>query len=282
MGQTAHPHLENALRDLRDRFGAEASALTANEMFDLVECVRRAESPFAEVNADAIGFPVKVCEGVYLWRLTAGASAWLDAYAGVWWGGERDGKRYFWALCYALANARSKEAFVGLDTPQKAQEAIRQFVLRVPATQKELALAVDKVLGRAADEDDPKSGVTPPKDNALDWASLVARLEGQSGIRADEWLWGRSAGYCVRAYNDLGAFADRYGAAAGNGEQRRMRDLLDEAMDALARCKARIGRRIRADRVRAAQARIEAAEAAATVTTAEADTPDGAGKEAAE
>ena len=43
MGQTAHPHLENALRDLRDRFGAEASALTANEMFDLVECVRRAE-----------------------------------------------------------------------------------------------------------------------------------------------------------------------------------------------------------------------------------------------
>ena len=73
MGQTAHPHLENALRDLRDRFGAEASALTANEMFDLVECVRRAESPFAGVNADAIGFPVKVCEGVYLWRLTAGA-----------------------------------------------------------------------------------------------------------------------------------------------------------------------------------------------------------------
>ena len=39
--------------------------MTANEMFDLVECVRRAESPFAEVNADAIGFPVKVCEGVY-------------------------------------------------------------------------------------------------------------------------------------------------------------------------------------------------------------------------
>ena len=54
--------------------------MTTREMFDLVECVRRAESPFAEVNADAIGFPVKVCEGVYLWRLTAGASAWLDAY----------------------------------------------------------------------------------------------------------------------------------------------------------------------------------------------------------
>lgn len=166
---------------------------------------------------------------------------------------------------------------------QKAQEAIRQFVLRVPATQKELALAVDKVLGRTADEEDPKSGVTPPKDNTLDWAALVARLEGQSGIRADEWLWGRSAGYCVRAYNDLAAFADRYGAAAGNGERRRMRDLLDEAMDALARCKARIGRRIRAERVKAAQARIEAAEAAAGATaTAGADAPDGADREAAE
>ena len=55
--------------------------MTTREMFDLVECVRCAESPFAEVNANAIGFPVKVCEGVYLWRLTAGASAWLDAYA---------------------------------------------------------------------------------------------------------------------------------------------------------------------------------------------------------
>ncbi len=275
MAQTAHPHLENALRDLRDRFGAEASALTADEMFDLVECVRRAESPFADVNADAMGFPVKVCEGVYLWRLTAGASAWLDDYAGVWWGGERDGKRYFWALCYALAHARSKEAFIGLDTPQKAHDAIRKFALRVPATQKELALAVDKALGRTDDADDPKRGATPQKENALDWAALVARLEGQSGIRADEWLWGRSAGYAVRAYNDLATFARRYGAATGGGEERRMKDLLDEAMNALARCKARIGRRIRAERAQAAAiAAIKAAEEAEGTVSA-----DGAAEE---
>lgn len=262
MGQAAHPHLENALRDLRDRFGAEASALTADEMFDLVACVRRVESPFAEVNADAMGFPVKVCEGVYLWRLTAGASAWLDDCAGVWWGGEKDAQRYFWALCYALANARDREAFVGLDTPRKAREAIRKFALRVPATQGELARAVDKALGRVPDADDPKTGATPPKECVLDWSRLVARLEGQSGVRADEWLWGRSAGYTVRAYNDLAAFARRYGAAVGGGEEQRMTDLLDEAMNALARCKARIGRRIRDERARLAAAR-EAADATA-------------------
>ena len=262
MRQTLHPHLDNALRDLRSRFGAEASSLTADEMFDLVACVRRVENPFGDVNADAIGFPVKACEGVYFWRLTAGASAWLDEYAGEWWGGERDSKRYFWALCYALAHARRKEAFVGLDTPSRAYEAIREFVLGVPATQEELTLAVDKALGRVPDADDPKRGETPLKENALDWARLVARLEGQSGICADEWLWGRSAGYTVRAYNDLAAFARRYGAAQG-GDDGRMKDLLDDALNALARCKARIGRRIKAD-AEAKEAARKAAEAVAS------------------
>ncbi len=261
MPRTAHPHLENTLRDLRDRYGAGACALTADEMFDLVRCVERVERPFGDVNADAVGFPVRVCEGVHFWRLTAGASAWLDEYAGEWWGGERDSKRYFWALCYALANARRKEAFVGLDTPGKAYSAIREFVLGLPATQGELTLAVDKALGRVPDEDDPRRGETPLKENALDWARLVARLEGQSGICADEWLWGRSAGYTVRAYNDLVAFARRYGAAQG-GDDGRMKDLLDDALNALARCKARIGRRIRADR-EAADAVRKAAEAVA-------------------
>lgn len=264
MPRTAHPHLENTLRDLRDRYGAGACALTADEMFDLVRCVERVERPFGDVNADAVGFPVRVCEGVHFWRLTAGASAWLDEFAGAWWGGERDEKRYFWALCYALAHARDREAFAGLDTPSRAYEAIRRFVLKCPATEKELSLAVDRVLGRAVDADDPRRGGGDVRDGAVDWSRLVMRLETQSGVRADEWLWGRSAGYLVRAYNDLRAFAIRYGAAQGEGAGR-MTDLLDDALNALARCKARISRRLSAERdaARREEEALEAMEAEA-------------------
>ncbi len=240
-----HPHFANALRDLKERFGVDASALTPDETFELVECVRRIENPFAEVNADAVGFPVKVCEGLYLWRLSAGASAWLDEFAARWWGDARHDRQYFWAVCYALANARRREAFAALDTPEAAHRAIRAFVLKCPATEREMADAVDRALGRAPDPDDPKSGRAPSAEGGVDWSRLVARLEGQSGIRAEEWLWGRSASYTIRAYNDLAAFARRYGMATG-GNSERMTDLLDEAFNHLARVKARIGRRLSA------------------------------------
>lgn len=241
-----HPHFANALRDLKGRYGATAADLTPDELFELAECAGRAEAPFAEVNADAVGFPVKVREGLYFWRLTAGAGAWLDEYAAKWWGDGAGGRRYFWALCYALANARSREAFVGLDTPASAHAEIRKFILGCGATEEELARAADKALGRAPDPDDPR-GKRLPREGGVDWSRIVARLEGQSGIPASEWLWGRSASYAVRAYNDLRAFAERYCSATGESSEH-LPDLLDRAFAALARTVARIGRRVAADR----------------------------------
>lgn len=240
-----HSHFANALRDLKTRFGVEASDLTPDELFELVEAVKRIENPFREVNADALGFPVKVCDGLYFWKLSAGASAWLDDYAADWWGDEKNEKKYFWALCYALANSRKREAFVSLDTPRIAYKAIRKFVLGIPANQRELALAVDKVLGRVPDDDDPKNGKTKLLEHAIDWSHVAARLESESGIKQEDWLWGRSASYTIKAYNDLKAFAKRYGAAGGEGAER-LADELNKALTSLAKVIVRIGNRVKA------------------------------------
>ena len=240
MDRQKHPHLANALRDLKTRFHVEAGDLTPDEWYELVECVRRVENPFADVNADAIGTPVRVCEGLYLWRLSAGASAWLDDFAAVWWGDGRNETRYFWALCYALSNARNREAFVVLDTPDKAYKAIRKWVLRCPATRRELEDAIDRTLGRA----EPTGGASrPAQDRQIDWAQVAARLEGKSGISGLDWLWNRSASYTLRAYNDLAVFAKRYSAASGK-DGTHMKNELDTACDALVRLLARIGRRV--------------------------------------
>ena len=248
-----HPHLANALRDLGTRFGVTAADLAPDELFQLVEAVRRVENPFAEVNADAIGFPVKVCEGTYFWKLSAGAYAWLGDYAARWWGGERDEKRYFWAMAYAAANSRNKDAFVGLDTEAAAYRAIRRSVMRMAATPGEIAVALDKILGRVDDDDDPRRRRGNLVRKATDWSHIAARLESESGICADEWLWGRSAVYTMKAYDDLAAFARRYVAAGGAGGDRLM-DELDDAMNALARTVARIGRRVKAEREAGQQA----------------------------
>ena len=242
--------MANALRDLRTRFGVGADALEADELFDLAEAVRRVENPFADVNADAMGVPAKVCEGVYLWRLTAGASAWLDEYAAKWWGDARHDRQYFWALVYAMRNARDREAFAGLTDELSARRAIRACVMSIPATDGEIAEAMDRALGRK--DDGQRRDL---RAEAVDWAHVLARLESQSGIPRDEWLWGRSAAYTARAYNDLVHTARACAAAlGGQGRAERMRDEADKALDALAAVKQRIYRRFTAEREAAAKA----------------------------
>ena len=74
-----------------------------------------------------------------------------------------------------------------------------------------------------------------------DWVAFLARLETQTGIRKDEWLWGKSAMYTIRAYRDLHAFASKY---AANGDKVRVFDAMDRALNALARLKKSIKDRL--------------------------------------
>ena len=243
---TKHPHLSRVLRDLKARFGVEANDLTPDELFSLVECIQRIESPFSAVNADAVGFPVSVAEGVTLWRLTAGASVWLDEYAARWWGDKASEKKYFWALVYSLANARNNNAFVKATDENTAYKLIRDFVLGLPVTLEELERAVDVVLDNkaVAKEGDGKGATL--MEGRTDWARMCARLESQSGIKQEDWLWGHSAAYLVRTYQDLSYFARKYSAVGGDSGH--MLDELDEAENALARLLVKIGKRVRADK----------------------------------
>ena len=234
-----HPVLAQALERLKSQRGISIADFTADELVDFVRAAEKVENPFADVNADAVGLPVKVCEGVYFWRLTVGASIWLDTYAEKWW--PTTSERYRLALVYALIHARDREAFLSLDTEAKAAKAIRETMARVMATPEEVAFAMDIILGLKADTRDKKSEIAVA---AKDWAAMIRRLETQSGIKADEWLWGKSADYAVKAYLDLNYFADVY----SGGKPERMRDELDKAQEALNRIAVRVMRRVKAER----------------------------------
>ena len=80
-----HTILAHALERLESQRGISIKDFTADELVDFVHAAERCENPFREVVADAAGFPVRVCEGVYFWRLTLGSSIWLDTYAEKWW-----------------------------------------------------------------------------------------------------------------------------------------------------------------------------------------------------
>lgn len=235
-----HARLQNELRRLAAR-GVSASDLTADEVDALVMACRRAENPYEGVNADAMGKPVMVCDGVFLWRMTAGASAWLDEYPDKWWGaGTEKRPRYFWALVYALIHAREREAFAGLDTEEKAEKAILRCVLRIPATVEEIEYAVDVALGRRTDTKRRGNFI----DESVDWSRIAARLEAHSGIKSEEWLWGRSASYAVRAYNDLLRLAAATSGDAATFE--RKQDELDYALNDLTALRAAIIARVNA------------------------------------
>ena len=90
--------------------GIAPGDLTASELAALVRACDRCDNPFSAANAEAAGFPVKVREGVWLWRPTAGAVVWLDEYAARWWG--EDSLHYKWAAVYAMLHARERDAFM--------------------------------------------------------------------------------------------------------------------------------------------------------------------------
>ena len=232
--------LQQELLDLRSRFGS-LDRLTADELAELVDCCRRADSPFGEKSKALIDAPAARLRGFEFRPLTVGASIWLDEYAAKWWGDNDN--RYFWALVYALVHGHERAAFLYLTSENAARRAICRMSLQFAFSRRALEEAVDKALGRAGNDgrDDEGPDATAQAAAMTDWTAVVARLEAESGIGRDEWLWGRSAEYTVRAYYELHSFAARCSGAA---EKRRMFDELDRAINALARLKKRIKERL--------------------------------------
>ena len=232
---TGQMHFAKALQQLR-RQGVEPGDATPEELYELAEAARRCADPFREVNADAAGFPVRVCEGVWFWKLTIGASVWLDEVEDVLGGGRSP--KYRLAMIYALVHSRDAEAFRTLDAEPRIMRAVKATMRTIHSTPEEVNLSIDKVLGtrvraryRAA-----------TSAAAADWAAICARLEAQSGIPAEEWMWKRSGAYAILAYNDLHEFARAYSGGSGGG---RMLDELDDAMTALRLVSSRIEKRVK-------------------------------------
>jgi len=235
MGITAQMHFAKALQQLR-RQGVEPGDMTPDELYALAEASRRCADPFREVNADAAGFPVRVCEGVWFWRLTIGAGVWLDEVEGLLGGGESP--KYRLALIYALVHGREPEAFAGLDTEQKVMRAVKSTMRTIHATPEEVNRAIDAALGLTRGT----TRTSADGDAAADWAALCTRLETQTGIPATEWMWKRSGAYAILAYNDLRTFAKAY---LGGRSAERMHDELDDAMCALRVAAAAIEKRVK-------------------------------------
>jgi hypothetical protein len=236
--------LQSELQDLDERYGVKVGDMTADEIERLVLACRRAESPFSSVNAELVEAPFRVCRGVWGWPMTIGAMVWLSEFAGKWW---PDGAMGFFAQVYAMIHAREKDAFASLTEKGAARRAIMKTALRLVCHRKEAAVALERCYH--ADEDvcpeTSKADAADAERAQSDLATLVARLEVESGISADEWLWGRSFAQAMECYTELHRFAAAYSIGA---ERTHMKDELDEAINDLQRLKAQIGRRVAAER----------------------------------
>lgn len=224
--------------------GVTMNDLTPEEIEIFVASVNKCNSPFDGINADAVGMPIRVREGLYFWRLTVGATVWLEEYAARWFPPKERAKAYFWALVYAVHHARDKESFVNLTTEAEAYEAIKKDILSINATEAEITEAVDVALdiGIPLERKNERQRQADAESQE-NWDELLRCLETQSGISVDVWAWERSAGYASRAYGELWHFARACSGSSGNA--RRMRDQLDEAITNLARVEAGIIRRVK-------------------------------------
>lgn len=230
--------LQSVLADLADRYNATAADLTTDELEALVYACKRVDSPYSALNAEMMERPIHVCGDVYMWPLTAGAAIWLTEYASEWW---RDGSTmYRWAQAYALIHGRDKDAFSSLTTKRAARAAVLKTALRFCCHARELNAAMDRAYGVDEYHVSPKRKNRVAAEAETDFAALVARLEVASGIRADEWLWGRSLVLMMKCYVELSQLA----VAAMPGEKRALHLELDEAVANLARICAKIGERL--------------------------------------
>ena len=219
--------------------GVSITDLTGAEIVALVKAVDKLRNPFTGVNLDVVGMPITVGD-VTLWKLTVGATVWLAEYARKWWLENGKQKAYFWALVYACIHSKNRCAFSALTTEKEAHEAITKTALKLAVYEDELIEAVNDCLeAREANAPRADGKRKTPEDAPeiqTDWASIIARLEGQSGIPASEWCWNRSADYALRVHEDLLRFAK-----SANGDKvPSMRDEADMATSALAKLRVAI------------------------------------------
>ena len=153
-------------------------------------------------------------------------------------GGSKD-PRYHKALIYALAHSRSPEAFPEVVTCKDLERLLKPFFRRLAATPEEVNAALDAVLG---------VGSAKPREEAnslaaADYAGICARLEGQTGVPAEEWMWKRSGKYAMKVYAELHSFARAYSARGGSFAD--MRDELDVATERLNLLKLEIAKSVK-------------------------------------
>lgn len=240
-GDTMGARLTAVLQDLKDQCGATAADLTADEIEALVFACARVDNPFSELNAELMERPIRVCKGVYLWPVTAGAQVWLMEYASAWWG--EKSAMYRWAQAFALLNARNPDAFVNLTTKAKARAAILKTALRLACHAGELGEAVNRAYGILPHDAPKKPKKSDPAEKSkVDFAGIVARLEVASGIPAKAWLWGRSVVSMMKSYAELSELSV---AVFGSKNEEPQREL-EEAVENLARVCAAIGERLKA------------------------------------
>lgn len=220
------PKLTDRLETELQDFAEGGIILTPAEILFLADACNRMDNPFSDVDARLLETPVHV-GGAYLWPLTVGASVWLDTYAAKWW---KDSEElYFWALVYALLNARKPNEFV--PSEESSFEAVKKIGIKFACHRKELEAAVDQTLGIKANQPTNKS-----EKAKVAWSTVISELEAHSGIMRHEWLWGRSVLATADSYASLFAIAS---ALAGN-DKSRMHDALDDAINNLAQTKKAI------------------------------------------
>jgi hypothetical protein len=221
---------------LTDRMEAELAdfaeagiILTPAEILFLYEACSRVDNPFSALDARLVEVPVKV-GNEYLWTLSVGASVWLDTFAKKWWGGSDE--LYFWALVYALLNARDAAAFK--TDEHDAYNLVKCVGMKFACSRQELESAVDLLLGAGKDVQGQKE--KRRESAAVSWNAVISELEVYSGIMRHEWLWGRSVLVTADSYAALYTIAS---SLSGNGGQN-MHDELDRAISNLARTKKAI------------------------------------------
>lgn len=235
------PRLKNEIARLSSK-GVSLTDLTPEELVNFIHAVERCDNPYARINADAIGIPVEVCEGVYFWRLTIGAIVWLEEFAGRWFVDRPEAN--FWATAYACRHAREKDAFIKLTTEEAAYEAIRDDILQLPCTTEEVTTAVNICL----DIDIPQKPAKRVAEAENAWEAIVRRLEVGTGIKRDEWLFGCSYEYAIEAHADM---LELGRALAGTTGKKNSKDQLDKAVEALELIKIQIIKRVKAEKAKA-------------------------------
>ncbi len=241
--------LKSVLQDFREK-GISAADMTADEIEALVHAVERVNNPYSDINADLCEQPVKVCKGVYLWPLTAGAYIWLEEYAQAWW--KKGTVMYRWAQVYALYNARDPDAFAPLTDKWTARKAIVKTMLRLVCHRSELAVAKNRCYGVREHDVEDRKAPSAPDEQATEFAHFAAMLEVESGIPAKSWLFGKSFADLVMTYRRMGELKSAFG---GTDAAEKMTFELNDALTNLANVKSMILERLTAEKAKDEQGR---------------------------